>query len=487
MRQPTLRKRKKKAVNNLHSPTASEYVTILSNMSYRFFKSRLFFALSAVFLVGGFFYIQNTSIAATAEDVSSRRTKLEADLQILDKEIEAQRKILEEKQRESVSLERDIAIFDARISEATLSIKARNLAIQKLSQDIGSKQAVIGKLSDKITREKESLAQLLRKTNEIDSSSLVEVVLSEKDISQFFADLDSFDSIKSSLNDSLGNIVVAKTNTEEEKKTLEEKKTEETELRAIQELQRKRIEENKKERGRILASTKGQEKTYQKILKDKEKSAATIRAELFVLRDTAPIPFGKAVEYATRAGEKTGVRGALILGIITQESNLGENTGQCFVKDLKTGSGVGKNTGRFFQTVMKSPRDTAPFSEVASRVGFDPLNTAVSCPPSYGYGGAMGPAQFIPSTWVLYESKIANLTRHNPPNPWDAEDAIMAAAILLKENGAGARTYTAERLAALRYFAGWKNASKSAYAFYGNDVMELAEKYQKQINILQGS
>ncbi len=327
----------------------------------------------------------------------------------------------------------------------------------------------------------------MRKTNEIDSSSLVEVVLSDKDLSQFFADIDSFDSIKSSLNDSLGNIVIAKTNTEEEKKVLEEKKTEETELKTIQELQKKRIEENKKERNRILASTKGQEKTYQKILKDKEKSAATIRAELFVLRDTAPIPFGKAVEYATRAGEKTGVRGALILGIITQESNLGENTGQCFVKDLRTGSGIGKNTGRFFQTVMKSPRDTEPFSVLASRVGFDPLNTAVSCPPSYGYGGAMGPAQFIPSTWVLYESKIADMTRHNPPNPWDAEDAIMAAAILLKENGAGAGTYTAERLAALRYFAGWKNAQKSAYAFYGNDVMELAEKYQKQINILRSN
>ena len=64
---------------------------------------------------------------------------------------------------------------------------------------------------------------------------------------------------------------------------------------------------------------------------------------------------------------------------------------------------------------------------------------------------------------------------------------FMAAAILLEDNGAAAGGYTAERLAALRYFAGWKNANKSAYAFYGDDVMEIATKIQAQINILQAS
>ena len=97
------------------------------------------------------------------------------------------------------------------------------------------------------------------------------------------------------------------------------------------------------------------------------------------------------------------------------------------------------------------------------------------------------PKTFIPSTWVLYESKIVALTEHNPPNPWDPFDAFMAGALLLRDNGAAKGGYAAERLSALRYLAGWKNASKSAYAFYGEDVMALAEKYQGLINILQNS
>ena len=96
----------------------------------------------------------------------------------------------------------------------------------------------------------------------------------------------------------------------------------------------------------------------------------------------------------------------------------------------------------------------------------------------------MGPAQFIPSTWVQYEAKIAAMTGSNPPNPWSPRDAFMACAILMMENGANTQTRAAERLAALRYLAGWNNASKSAYAFYGDDVMRFADKYQKQIDTL---
>ena len=58
--------------------------------------------------------------------------------------------------------------------------------------------------------------------------------------------------------------------------------------------------------------------------------------------------------------------------------------------------------------------------------------------------------------------------------------------MLMKDNGADKQTPAAERLAALRYLAGWGNASKPAYAFYGDDVMALAAKFQKEIDVLEG-
>ena len=121
-----------------------------------------------------------------------------------------------------------------------------------------------------------------------------------------------------------------------------------------------------------------------------------------------------------------------------------------------------------------------------AELGLNPDDMPVSKKPWYGWGGAMGPAQFIPSTWILYKSRIAKVAGENPPNPWNPRTAFIATALLMKDNGADAGTRYSERLAALRYFAGWKNATNPAYAFYGDGVMSLTDKFQRQIDILEG-
>ncbi|TSC67299.1 MAG: putative peptidase [Parcubacteria group bacterium Gr01-1014_73] len=419
----------------------------------------------------GFFLLTSLAFAQDISNiVTSRRAELENQLAALQKEIDVQQQILKNKQRESVSLERDIAILNAKIDTAKLSIKVRALVITNLNQEIDGKEKTIAGLSAKIARELASLADLLRKTRELDNFSVAEFVLSGNDLSAFFEDLDNFQTIKASLAQSFEKLRSTKSITEEEKSSLEDKAKEETDLKKIQELEKKRIEEQEKDKKDILKISRGVETVYQKIIKDKEKSAAQIRAELFALRGSAAIPFEKAYEYATRAAQKTGVRAAVILGIIAEESNLGENVG----------------TGNW-KVDMKAPRDTVPFLAITAQLGLNPNLMPVSKKPWYGYGGAMGPAQFIPSTWVLYEDRIAGATGHNPPNPWEPEDAFMATGLLMADNGADKQTYNAERLAALRYLAGWKNATKSAYAFYGDDVMELAAKYQQQIDIIKAN
>lgn len=423
-----------------------------------------------VFLAGTLVFFERAAAQATSNDVVSRRAQLEVELSNLEKDIEAQRTILAEKQREGVSLERDIAILDAEISKAKLSIKARTIAVKNLEEDIGQKSRTIGTLSDKIDREIASLAQLLRKTDEIDSSSLVEVILTNASISEFFADVDAFESIKSNLNDSISVVKTDKEETEKEKKDLEDKKAEETALRQIQELQRKRLEQNEGEKQRILKVTKGKEKEYQVVLKSKEKSAATIRSELFTLQGSKAISFEKALEFANRAFAKTGVRPAFLLGVIEEESNLGENVG----------------TGNW-RVDMREPRDTEPFKRITAELGLDPDKMPVSKKPWYGYGGAMGPAQFIPSTWVGFQNRIARLTGHNPPNPWDPEDAFMGAALYLMDSGADQKTSRSEFISAMCYLAGCGKANNKKLQFYGDDVMCLALKRQKEIDILEGT
>jgi len=450
--------------------------------------------LLIIFLLLGNFGFVRILHAQSDPSVEARRAELERELQEVEREIAEQTVFLEGKQKERVSLERDIAIIDAKIGQSRLQIRATELKIQSLTRDIGLKELTIDELNAKTQREKESLAQILRRTNEVDSFSLVEVVLDNRNLSDFFEDLDSFSSIKLALSDSFIEIENTKDITSSQKKVLESKREEERSLRNLQIVQRQRLEAQEAERQEILDITKGEEAVYQKLVDDKQRTAAQIRAELFALRDTAPIPFGEALAYAKRAEDRTGVRSALILGILREESNLGANVG--------TGSWI---------TDMHPDRDRPVFEVITRSLGLNPDSVPVSKKPWYGWGGAMGPAQFIPSTWACYAGYVNSLTGscrwgkgytgtwsydaskdsirkllgiNSPSNPWIPEHAIMAAADLLNDNGASKGGYNAERLASLRYFAGWANATKPAYAFYGDDVMGFAAEYQSLIDIL---
>ncbi len=448
--------------------------------------------LTAIIFVSAF-VVFTANIKATIAQVETRaekehRAKLEAELSGIIKEIEARRVILRDKQRESVSLERDIAILNTEAEKARLSIRARDISIGRLEDNIDEKSVVIDSLSKQIQRQRESLAELLRKMNELSGFTIVEVVLGNEGLSEFFLDIDSFTALKYSLNESFYELRGIREEAAEEKKQLERKQLEEVELRQLQRLEKRRVEANEAERKELLRATKGQEKKYQEIITARERDAAAIRAELFTLQGSEAIPFERALIYANRVSEKTGVRPAFLLGIIAQESNFGENVGQCLLTNKPNkGDGKGVNTGRIFTKVMKPTRDVDPFLDIVGRLGINPWDQVVSCPMSFGFGGAMGPAQFIPSTWIMYEKEIARLTGHNPPSPWNPETAFMAAGILLKDNGAGRGGYAAERLAALRYFAGWRNAEKPAFAFYGDGVMALARRQQRKIDIIEGN
>ena len=450
----------------------------------RRFLQTLSLSLVSLAMLGAGVSVSYAESACPSSFTGLSRPQLEAALNACQQEIDAVQNTLNNEKQKSATFTNEISVLNASIKKAQLEIKKRISGITILTSDISVKNRTIDELSTKIEREKESLAQLLKKTDEIDSYSLAEVALSDKKLSDFFGDLDSFGFIQDEINKSLTRVSDARSQTEEEKKSLEEKKNKEEDLRKAQEAEKKRIEANEAEKKRLLAVTKGNEAAYQKDLQEKQRRAAEIRAELFALRDTGEIPFGRALDYALTVSKYTGIRPAFLLAIFQQESGFGKSQGSCYLKDVNSGAGAGKNTGTPFDRVMNPTRDVPVFLDLVAKLGRDPFTTPVSCPQSAGWGGAMGPAQFIPSTWILFEKKIKTALNIQATDPWYARDAFMAAGIYLTELGAAPDSYTGERNAACRYFSGQKCANSSWASTYGNQVMAKAETLQETIEVL---
>jgi membrane-bound lytic murein transglycosylase B len=423
--------------------------------------------------------------AQSTELSAAQRAELAKQLASLEREIAATQQTIDSLSAEGESLKRDIAILDGEIKKAKLRVRATEVAISQLTGNIQTHARNIDTLTTKLADEKDSLAQIIRNTQQIDDYSLIEVVLSTQDLSDFFSDLDSFAAVKQALYASFDHIVETRTESENEKVELEGERLSQQQLRQMHVLEQKKVEEQEAQKRDLLAKTKGQEALYRQLKNAQELTAAQIRAKLFPLRDAQGIQFGTAVEHAKTASRLTGVRPALILAILSQESDLGKNVGQCYITDLATGDGKGKNTGTPFPGTMKVPRDTVPFERIMNALGRDWSTTPVSCPLPGGYGGAMGPTQFIPSTWAGYEARIKSALGVAASDPWNPLHAITATGLYLADLGAGAGSYEAEHRAAAQYYAGsrWATSGQG----YANSVMGKAANFQRDIDVLEGN
>ncbi len=386
-----------------------------------------------------------------------------------------------EQQKQTGTLKGDIDSLNAQIKALTTKVKARALKIATLKVDISNKISTIETLTQKIDHEHESLAQLLRNTNEFDNKNVLHLILSDNSISNFYSDLESYASIKQAVKASVNQIEGVKTETEAQKKSLETQKNAETDAKAQLEDAQKKVAKSEAEKQQLLAISKNQEATYQKLAAQKKAQADKIRSALFPLAGISQkIEFGTALLYANDVKAKLGVDPAFLLAILTQESNLGANVGQCYLTNADTGAGVGKNTGIVFANVMKPTRDVAPFLEITLALGLNAFQTAVSCPIAgvLGYGGAMGPAQFIPSTWKLFTDRLQSVLGHYA-NPWSPGDAFMASGMYLSDLGAIGDSASAQSRAACKYYG-----SGGSSCSYSRSVARLKATIQANIDLL---
>ena len=442
-------------------------------MMPRIFKISLWLIIVSALVLPSFFVLEGMT-------PSEERAALEEELRQLEDEIAQYEKDIEKTEQEKRTLENKIYILRNQIKKLDLQIYQSNVVIKDLGYQIQDTEVSIEKTSLKIEEGKERLAGILRTIYEEDQRPLVEILLSEG-MSDFFDNLVALEALNIKNQELLSNIKSLKLYLEDQKESLDEEKDSLERQVVIQTLQKQASEQSKREQDYLLKLTEAE---YQKSLVEKEKTeqlAQEIRSRIFELIGVPEAPtFGEAYEIAKFVSGQTGIRPALLLAVLTQESNIGKNVGQCFLTDTETGNGVRVSTGKKETKVMKPSRDIAPFLEITQDLGRDPYNTPVSCPLKdkygnpVGWGGAMGPSQFIPSTWVLYQDKLKTMIGH-APDPWNIKDAFLASGVYLKDLGG----LTNEFRAVMRYFSGyyWSKWEE----FYGRSVLAIANRYEQDI------
>jgi peptidoglycan hydrolase CwlO-like protein len=411
-----------------------------------------------------------TATTASSTDPTAQRTALESQLAGLETQINQYQGQISSYKTQGKTLNGQIGELNDKIASLNLQIQATNLTIQQLNDQISQTQGQITATQASIVTKKAAMGLLVQALYQDDNTNLIQVFLQNPRLSDFWNETQAITLLQNNLRLTVQQVTDLQSQLQNQEQQFEASKSDAASAAAYQAAQAQDVVSTKSQKTQLLTATQGQESKYQAMLVQTQATAAQIRNQIFQLLGGGQLSFEQAYQYAQLASTATGIDPAFILAILDRESALGQNVGQCSYK-----------------TAM-APAQIPVFLGIVQSLNLDPTQMLVSCPNADGvYGGAMGPAQFEPSTWELYAPGVQKITGDNPPSPWSDSDAFVATALYLKDGMVGCKTaYTAllsqERCTAAKYYAGsrWANYLWT----YGEAVVEQAQTFTSDIQTI---
>ena len=182
-----------------------------------------------VFLVSAGMAVAATS---TAEDLTQAINQLNADIAkkkadaaALKSQMAAYQKAIEEKRKEVVSVRSELDIVQNKIAQTELDIKSNQLQIDATNLELKRLESQIQEKTLKIIRQRQMIAEFLRQLDRTDQRTAIDLLLTEKTISDFFNDVQFLQESQRQLKQSLDTVQALKVDLEAHQSDQTAKKT----------------------------------------------------------------------------------------------------------------------------------------------------------------------------------------------------------------------------------------------------------------------
>lgn len=404
---------------------------------------------------------------ASVDEAVIKLTENQKKIQAKQEEIAALTEKIEELrgQRDSTTaqaglIEKQLIRLTQQLERAELELEQTRLYMRQVDTESKNTAKTIEEFEKEVINKRQQLRALFRSLYEKEQESFLEMLLRSRSISEVLAERNAYEEVQQQTFSLVKELQDRVTELEKEQARLEDQHRELGELSALLTAQQAEVAENRAEQKQFLAAKRGEQLEYENLLAEAKQARQEIEQHVFTLKGTSvQLSLTAATDMAKLAGKLTGVRPALLLGVLKVESNVGAAIGG----------------GKFPDDMQPASREA--FLRITAKLKLDPYATPISARPrSYqGWGGAMGPAQIMPQTWETIEARVSTLMGKPLPNPYELTDAFVANAILLADKGAAnpAQEYEAVN----RYLAGpnWQR-----FTWYGDRVLAVAKEYEKQ-------
>ncbi len=249
----------------------------VSNMSARFSIHIVIFLLASSFALSA---SPISILAGTIDDLRQKIDSRGTEIKNLEQEIAQYEKDIVVLGGQANTLANSIKELDitrkkldANIRLTESKISAQNFKIEKLQIEITDK-------GEKINRDSRAIGEIIRGMDQVETKNLVEVILSNKNFSEFWDDIENLGRLEKLVRDQLKELEILKAARESDKAATEQARAILVGLKKELADEKRVVESNKNEKDRLLAATKNKESNYKKILEKKQALKKAFEAEL---------------------------------------------------------------------------------------------------------------------------------------------------------------------------------------------------------------
>lgn len=225
--------------------------------------------------------------------IEERNTRLNA----IEKEIAQFESALKEVGAEKDTLNRAISQLNLERQKVLADIKYTENKISNTDLEINKLTLEINDAQRDINRNEAAIGEIIRTLNVNDNDSFIEVLLRHENLSEFWGEIESLETVKNTMNEQVHRLLELKSTLENKKETETRKRSELYSLKNQYSGQQSVLENNKAEKDQLLSETQNEEAEYQAMLAAKKaareqliKEVRDIESQLQFILDPNSIP-----------------------------------------------------------------------------------------------------------------------------------------------------------------------------------------------------
>lgn len=259
----------------------------------------IFFSASSFFFLDSILHAQT---ATTTDDLQSKIDERNTQIKQLEEEIKQYNNEVINAGSQARTLQNTIKTLDLTKKKIETDITLTKRKIDKTVLTIGQLEDQINETGAHIETNREAIISALQTKQQLEDISLLQLVLSHKNLSEVWNDIDNINQVEDVIRNKSNELAVLQTGLETKQNSLKNQKNNLLNLKQDLGGKKQAVEYTVKEKTSVLAITKNKEQAFKELVEVKEEQKAQFEREVYEFESQLNIAVDRSSYPPTRHG-----------------------------------------------------------------------------------------------------------------------------------------------------------------------------------------